>query len=197
MTWIVPVAAICAPFAAVADPLTQPEAKKMFRQLIPQDEINAAIKKAAAQIDADFKGEELLLLIVLKGALVFASDLSRCLESPCTMECISAKSYGLRGDLRGDLTVSGLEGLDLEGKNILVVEDIFDTGVTLSTIVDQLKSHRPKRVRSVALLIKKVPHLTDYRPDYCLFEIEDQFVIGYGLDYKELWRNLPAIYMPQ
>jgi hypoxanthine phosphoribosyltransferase len=188
-------AALCAPLASTTDPLLSQEAKQSFRQLISQDEIQTAIQNMAARIDADLNGEEVLLLVVLKGGMIFASDLVRQLESPCTMECIRAKSYGMGGDQRGELTITGLEGLSLEGKNVLVVEDIFDTGVTLSTIMEHLKTFAPKTLRSVTLLMRRVEHLTDYRPDYCLFEIEDHFVIGYGFDYKERWRNLPAVYM--
>ena len=193
---MITIATLCAPLASTVDPLLSQEAKQSFRQLISQDEIQTAIQSAAARIDADLQGEEVLLLVVLKGAMIFASDLVRQLQSPCSMEFIRARSYGMRGDQRGNLTVAGVEELNIEGKNVLVVEDIFDTGVTLSTVMEQLKALRPKTLRSVSLLVKKVEHLTDYRPDYSLFEIEDHFVIGYGLDYKELWRNLPAVYMP-
>jgi len=192
---ILSMTALCAQLTL--DPLLLPEARQSFRELISKDQIETAVQAIALQIDADLQGEEVILLVVLKGAMVFASDLSRCLQSPCRIECIRAKSYGMNGNRRSELTISGLEEIDLAGKNVLIVEDIFDSGVTLSTIMNEVQKMNPKKNRSVTLLIKNVKHLTDYRPDYSLFEIEDHFVIGYGLDYKEKWRHLPAIYISQ
>ena len=177
------------------DPLLRPAARESFRLLISKEAIGEKLQDAARRIDADFAGEEIAILVVLKGAMFIASDLVSRLESPCTVDCIRAMSYGARGDTRGDLEISGLSQIDIQGKNVLVVEDIFDSGATLSAVVAELEKLGPKTVRSVVLLTKRVEHATDYRPNYSLFEIEDHFVIGYGLDYKERWRNLPGIYI--
>lgn len=179
------------------DPMLEKDAFSSFKTLISKEEIQQKIQKAAKQIDQDLNGEEVTILVVLKGAMFFAADLIREIDSFSTVECIRASSYGMGGAKRGALTIQGLEKVDLAEKNVLVVEDIFDTGVTLSTIMNKLKECQPKTLRSVVLLMKNIEHLTDYRPDYCLFDIEDHFVIGYGLDYKECWRNLPAVYIAQ
>lgn len=171
--------------------------KSSFQTLLSQEEIRQGIRQVAREIDRDFQGEEITVLAVLKGAMFVAVDLTRELDSPCTVECIKASSYGMGGTKRGELSITGLEKINLEGKNVLVVEDIFDTGATLSSIMGKLKELRPKTLRSFVLLMKDVEHLTNYRPDYCLFHIDDHFVIGYGLDYKEYWRNLSDIlYVP-
>ncbi len=133
--------------------------------------------------------------MVLKGALCLTADLIRALKTPLTLETIKAKSYGQRGALRGELILEGLEEIDLESKNILLVDDIFDSGETLRQIVAKLTLKNPKSLRSLVLLSKNTPRETGYLPDYALFHIENLFVIGYGLDYKEHYRGLPGIYV--
>ena len=95
---------------------------------------------------------------------------------------------------RGELTVNGLQSLDIQGRDVLLVDDIFDSGHTLNTVANALRQKHPRSLRSLVLLVKNVPRTIPWRPDYVLFEIENHFVVGYGLDYKEKYRGLEAIY---
>jgi len=163
--------------------------------LISQDEIKQKIAEFAQILDNEYQGEELTIVMVMKGALCVAADLIRELQTPCTVEYISASSYGHRGTTRGELQILGLERLDLTAKNLLLVDDIFDSGETISKIAAALKEKKPKTLRSLVLLAKNVPRDVTYTPDYILFHIENQFVIGFGLDYKEHYRGLPGVYI--
>jgi hypoxanthine phosphoribosyltransferase len=162
--------------------------------LISPEEISQKVSEVAAVLNEDYRGEELTVLVTLKGAICISADLIRHLNVPVQIEFIKASSYGQNGTERGVLTIHGIEKLDLTSRNILVVDDIFDTGHTMSGIIDQLREKNPKSLKSLVLLQKKVPRQITYRPDYTLFEIENRFVIGYGLDYKEYYRELPGIY---
>lgn len=162
--------------------------------LIGPEKISEKIAEVAAVIDQEYNGEELTVIMVMKGAVCVASDLIRQLKVPCTIEYMKASSYGKNGTHRGELKITGLDNVDLSSKHVLVVDDIFDTGNTMSAIVNRLKEANPKSLKSLVLLKKNVTHHTDYRPDYTLFEIEDRFVVGFGLDYKEYFRGLPGIY---
>ena len=122
------------------------------------------------------------------------ADLIRALKTPCTIECVKASSYGQLGVKRGELTITGLDRVDLTSKNVLVVDDIIDSGETMSRVFSELNKKNPKSIKSLVLLSKKVPRTVSFIPDYVLFEIEDLFVIGYGLDYKEFYRGLPGVY---
>ena len=118
----------------------------------------------------------------------------RRLHLPVSLETIQAASYGEGGMVKGDVELIGVDALEVVDKHVLIVDDIFDTGETLEEIVKALKGKGPKSLRSLVLLSKDVPRNIDYRPDFSLFEIEDRFVVGYGLDYKEYYRGLPDIY---
>jgi hypoxanthine phosphoribosyltransferase len=163
--------------------------------LISQDEIKSKIAEFALMIDTQYQGKELMIVMVMKGALCFTADLIRELKIPCTVNYVRASSYGQHGKRPGELKISDLEELDLSSKNVLLVDDIYDTGATLSQIVAKLKEMNPRSLKSVVLLAKKVDRDVVYTPDYTLFNIENQFVIGYGLDYKEYYRGLPGVYI--
>lgn len=163
--------------------------------LIPHDEIRARIAQMAQLLDAEYEGKEIVMVMVMKGALCLAADLIRELKTPCTIDYIRASSYGYRGTQRGELKVIGIDELDLVDKHVLLVDDIYDSGETLIRIVAELKKKNPKTLKSLVLLSKKVDRDTSYMPDYVLFEIENQFVIGYGLDYQEHYRGLPGIFL--
>ena len=165
-----------------------------MQKLISKEEIQQAVAKIAKRIDADYKAEGVVLVAVLKGACCLASDLLRAISIPCEIEFIQAKSYGPLGSSRGDLTLLGLDQLQIQGKQVLVVDDIFDSGETLSQIIENLQKKAAKNVRSLVLLRKKISRTVAYEPDYALFDINDDFVVGYGLDYKELYRGLNGIY---
>lgn len=132
--------------------------------------------------------------MVMKGAFILVGDLMRRLHLPISLETVQAASYGEGGMVKGDVELVGVDGLEIASKHVLVVDDIFDTGETLAEIMKRLQEKGPKSLRSLVLLSKDVPRNIDYRPDFSLFEIEDRFVVGYGLDYKEYYRGLPDIY---
>lgn len=163
--------------------------------LISQDEIRRRISEVTLLLDTQYQGEELVIIIVMKGAICIAADLIRELKTPCKIECVKASSYGSRGVSRGDLQITGLEEIDLSSKNVLLIDDIFDSGETISQLVIQLKSKNLKSFKSLVLLSKNVKRQITYIPDYILFEIENLFVVGFGLDYKEYYRGLPGIYI--
>ena len=162
--------------------------------LISEEAILTKISEIGKRLDADYKGKELTIVMIMKGAICLVADLIRHIHVPCSLEFIQGSSYGQRGTKRGELSVFGLEKINLAKKHVLIVDDIFDSGATLSEVMSRLKLQEPKSLRSLVLLSKKVPRKTDYVPDYVLFEIEDRFVVGYGLDYKERFRGLPGVY---
>jgi hypoxanthine phosphoribosyltransferase len=163
--------------------------------LISEDEIKSKIVETARAIDAEYKGQELVIVMVMKGAICVTADLIRELKMPCEVEAVTASSYGQRGTKRGELKISGLEELNLTGRNVLLVDDIFDSGQTLWQIQQKLKEKNPKSIKTLVLLVKDVERTLSYMPDYVLFHIENRFVVGYGLDYKEYYRGLPGVYV--
>ncbi|MBS0621295.1 MAG: hypoxanthine phosphoribosyltransferase [Verrucomicrobia bacterium] len=166
-----------------------------FKELISEERIRKRVAEVASALDAHYQGREITLVAILKGSICLASDLMRAMKTPCSLEFLRAESYGAAGTLRGELRISGLENLSVASKDLLLVDDIFDTGETLSQIAEALAALQPKSLLSLVLLSKEpVKRKTSYRPDYTLFQIENHFVIGYGLDYKELYRGLPGIY---
>jgi hypoxanthine phosphoribosyltransferase len=168
--------------------------KDELEVVISQEEILKKISDVAKQLDDDYAGQEIVIVMVMKGAICLVADLIRHLSSPCSLEFVRGSSYGARGVERGDLIVTGLEEMHIAGKHVLVVDDIFDSGTTLTAIMNQLKKLQPKTLKSLVLLSKQVERKVNYTPDYVLFEVENRFVVGYGLDYKEHYRGLPGIY---
>lgn len=162
--------------------------------LIDREKIQESLCYIARELETLYKGQELTLIMIMKGAFFLVADLMRALHLPMRVECLRCLSYGERGIHKGELQVIGLEDLEVKGKHLLMVDDIFDTGETISEVYEKLKEKDPLSLRSLVLMTKDVPHQTDYRPDFSLFDIEDRFVVGYGLDYKEYYRGLPDIY---
>lgn len=165
-----------------------------FELLISEQSIINKIAEVAAELDRDFHGHEVTIVMIMKGAICLVADLIRHIQNPCSIDFIHCSSYGKNGTERGELSFFGMDRIDVKGKHVLLVDDIFDSGVTLSEAAKRLKEQNPKSLKSLVLLTKNVPHKTDYRPDYTLFPIENRFVVGYGLDYKELYRGLPGVY---
>ncbi len=163
------------------------------KQLISKQQIAQKVKEAALQLKRDYAGKDLVIVMVLKGAICLVSDLIRELTLPFELEYVQCTSYGARGVQRGDLQIIGLDRLQIQGRDVLVVDDIFDSGQTLTALIAALKQKGPSSVKTLVLLSKKVPRSTPYNPNYVLFEIDDLFVVGYGLDYKERNRGLPGI----
>ncbi len=169
------------------------EEEAQLKELISSDLINERLIQVAQLLDEKYCGEELTLLMIMKGAVCLAADLMRCLNIKLSIDYIRCRSY--KGQSRGELIIIGEENLNLENKNVLVIDDIFDSGTTMDSVIKKLKLKNPKKIESLVLLNKLVSKSTDYRPDYALFDIEDLFVIGYGLDYNENYRGLPGIFI--
>lgn len=161
-----------------------------LKPLITPEEIAQKVEAIAAQLNQEYQGRELTLIVILKSAICFAADLMRHLKVPFVVETLRASSYGVRGTTPGTVELSGIEEIDVAGKDLLIIEDIYDTGKTLEKIVFGLRVRNPKSLKTVVLLRRKS---APRAPDYTLFEIGDEFVVGYGLDYKEHFRGLPGI----
>jgi hypoxanthine phosphoribosyltransferase len=185
--------AVTSCLSASSEPIQIEE--RSFEMLISSEEIEEKIASVAKAIDIEYAGKDLAIVMVMKGSVCLAADLIRHIHVPCTLEFVRAQSYGLRGEKRGDLTITGVDNADIAGKDVLLIDDIFDTGNTLTQVSARLNDLGPKSLKTLVLLVKNVPHVTPKLPDYVLFDIEDRFVIGYGLDYKEMYRGLPAIYV--
>ena len=163
-----------------------------IKTLINEKDLTSRIEEVAKQIQKDFNGEEIVLICVLKGAAFFAIELAKRIESSVIIDFIKVSSY--KGTTStGTLKFSSDITQEIENKNVLVVEDIVDTGRTLSYLKDYLLSKNPKSLKFCTMLDKKERREFDFTPDYTCFDIPDKFVIGYGLDFDEKYRNLPYI----
>jgi hypoxanthine phosphoribosyltransferase len=161
--------------------------------LIPSDRLQARIEELGAEISRDYEGKDLLLLSVLKGSVLFLSDLMRRITVPHAIDFMATSSYGAGMESSGVVRI--LKDLDapIEGRNVLIVEDIIDTGRTLEYLVRILQARAPRSLRICTLLDKASRREVQVPVDYTGFEIPDKFVFGYGLDYAELYRNLPYV----
>ena len=160
--------------------------------LISKREIKKKVKDLSQKISQDYKGKELNLILVLKGAFVFGADLIRFLKIPARVYFLRAKSYE-KDKSTGKVKIEFSAGKEIEGKNVLILEDILDTSLTLKEIIKFLKKFQPKEIKTCVLLEKKVPKREKIKVDYVGFKIENKFIVGYGIDYDERFRNLPYI----
>ncbi len=167
--------------------------KHIKQVLISQERIAEAIRQAGAQIDTWYDGRPILLVSVLKGAFVFLSDLCRAVTVPCEIGFMGAKSYYQGTESSGTVTITMDLEQDISRYHVVIVEDIIDTGRTLRDVAALLRSRNPLSLRVVALLDKPSRRQVEFEADMALFTIPDHFVIGYGLDCAELYRNLPYI----
>ena len=164
-----------------------------MKVLLSHDVIQGRIRELGAEITRDYVGREPHLVGVLKGALPFMVDLMRCIELSVTLDYIAVSSYGAATKSSGEVKL--VKDLDqgLEGRDLLVIEDIVDTGLTLNYLMNVLRARNPRTLKVAALLSKPSRRLVQVEVDYVGFSIEDLFVVGYGLDYNEKYRNLPDI----
>ena len=162
-------------------------------ELVSQADLERRVRELGAEISRDYAGKELFLVGVLKGAVFFLSDLMRALEVPCEVDFMAVASYGSSTDSSGVVRI--LKDLDatIEGKDVLIVEDIIDSGLTLSYLLRTLKARDPRSLEVCALLTKPERREVDLPIRYTGFEIPNKFVIGYGLDHAERYRNLPYV----
>jgi len=163
------------------------------RILISEQELQNRVKELGAQISADYAGKDLLLVCVLKGGVMFLSDLLRAISIPVSIDFMATSSYGASTQSSGVVRI--IKDLDtpLEGRNVLIVEDIIDTGHTLDYLVRILNERKPASLRICTLLNKAERRELDIQVDYIGFDIPNEFVVGYGLDYGEKYRNLPYV----
>ena len=164
-----------------------------IRELISAEDVAKKIAEMGAQISKDYEGESVYLLCILKGGVFFTTELAKHITVPVNIDFMSVSSYG------GETTSSGIvrivKDLDtpIEGKNVLIAEDIIDTGRTLAYLMEHLKQRKPKSLKLCTLLDKPDRRVSDVTVDYTGFEIPDEFVVGYGLDYDQRYRNLPYV----
>lgn len=166
---------------------------RIKRVLITEDEIATAIKKAGKQIDAVYDGRPILLVSILKGSFVFMADICRAVSVPCCIGFMCAKSYYEGTQSSGIVKITVDLEQDISQYHVIIIEDIIDTGRTLNDVVKLLKSRHPLSLRVITLLDKPSRRIVDFTADISLFTIPDLFVIGYGLDCNEYFRNLPYI----
>ncbi len=161
--------------------------------LVDRETLSTRIDELAAQITRDYEGKELLLVGVLKGAVFFMADLMRQLTVPCEVDFMAISSYGAQTDSSGVVRILKDLDINIEGRNVLVVEDIIDSGLTLSYLMRNLESREPASLEVVALLTKPARREIHVPVRWIGFEIPNRFVIGYGLDFAERYRNLPYV----
>ncbi len=170
--------------------MMQDDVKKV---LLSEEELHAKVAEMGAQVTQDYEGKNLLLVTVLKGAVIFLADLMREIKQPAEIDFMVVSSYGSGVKSSGVVKIVKDLDINLEGKDILIVEDILDSGMTLDYIKNILQDRNPASIRICTLLDKPARRKVDLQADYVGFTIPDEFVIGYGLDYDEKYRNLPYI----
>lgn len=160
--------------------------------LLSKEEIDAKVREIGSRISADYKGMDIICIGVLKGCFVFMADLMRNISIDCTMDFMAVSSY------QGTTTTGAVKinkdlSQDIQGKHVIIIEDILDSGITLSYLKEYLNVRKPASIKIATLLDKPARRRADIKPDYSCFEVPDEFVVGYGLDYNEKYRNLPYI----
>lgn len=165
-----------------------------FHVLIPEEEVQKRVKEVAAEISRDYEGKIPIMVGVLNGGVLFLADLIRNLSIDCEMDFIKISSYGNQRVSSGEITMIKDFSADLHGRDIIVVEDIVDSGLSVQYLKRRIQNMKPASLKFVSLLMKKGSLKVDLKIEYIGFEIENKFVIGYGLDYKQLKRNVNAIY---
>ena len=166
--------------------------KDIERVLISEEELDEAVAKVGAQITKDFEGKEPIFIGVLKGCFIFMADLMRHVELPCSMDFMAVSSYKGTSST-GAVKINKDLNEDIAGKDIILVEDILDSGVTLNYLKNYLSVRKPASIHIVTLMDKPSRRKADIFADYSCFEVPDAFVVGYGLDYNEKYRNIPYI----
>ena len=162
--------------------------------LVTEEQLRAKVAELGARISRDYAGKDLLLVSILKGAVVFMADLMRAVTIPCSIDFMVVSSYGgTNTESTGLVKIVKDLDADLSGREVLIVEDVLDTGVTLSNLVPMLRMRHPNSVKICAILDKPARRKTSITADYRGFEVPDAFVVGYGLDYDEKYRNLPFV----
>ena len=165
----------------------------MLKTLITKEEMEATVARLGREITRDYQGKTPMMVAVLKGAFIFMADLVRQVDIPCTLDFMCVSSYGKGMSTSGQVKI--IKDLDttIEGKDVIIVEDILDSGVTLSYLMDLLRARKPASIRLCTLFDKPARHKVDIHIDYKGMEVPNEFIVGYGLDYAEVYRNYPEI----
>lgn len=166
---------------------------EQIRMLLSEEELDRRIAELGAQISADYAGESVHLICILKGSIFITCELAKRITVPVTMDFMCVSSYGAAMESSGVITIKKDLEESIEGRNVIVIEDIIDTGRTLKYLLDNLTKRNPKDLKLCAMLDKPERRVTDVSVDYTGFEIPDEFVVGYGLDYDQRYRNLPYV----
>ena len=161
--------------------------------LFSEEQLKARVAEIARQIEADYAGKEIMLISVLRGSFIFMADLCRAIQLPCTLDFMSVSSYGKSTTSSGQVQITKDLSEDITGRHVIVVEDILDSGNTLSYLLKILENRHPASIRLCTLLDKPERRVKPVEVHYTGFTIPDAFVVGYGLDYAERYRNLPYI----
>ena len=161
--------------------------------LFTEEQLSARVQELARQIERDYAGREIMLISVLRGSFIFMADLCRAIDLPCTLDFMAVSSYGKGTSSSGQVQITKDLSEDISGRHIIVVEDILDSGNTLSYLLKILEHRHPASVLLCTLLDKPERRVQPVEVHYCGFTIPDAFVVGYGLDYAERYRNLPYI----
>lgn len=167
--------------------------KDIQEVLFSEEQLRKKVKEIGKQIQQDYAGKEIMLIAVLRGSFVFMADLCRAIDLPCTLDFMSVSSYGKGTSSSGQVQITKDLSEDISGRHIIVVEDILDSGNTLSYLLKVLENRHPASIRLCTLLDKPDRRVKHVDVHYCGFSIPDAFVVGYGLDYAEMYRNLPYI----
>lgn len=166
---------------------------EQIRMLLSEEELDRRIAELGAQISADYAGESVHLICILKGSIFITCELAKRITVPVTVDFMCVSSYGAAMESSGVITIKKDLEESIEGRNVIVIEDIIDTGRTLKYLLDNLTKRNPKDLKLCAMLDKPERRVTDVSVDYTGFEIPDEFVVGYGLDYDQRYRNLPYV----
>jgi hypoxanthine phosphoribosyltransferase len=161
--------------------------------LFSEEQLKTRVQELARQIEQDYAGQEIMLISVLRGSFIFVADLCRAIRLPCQLDFMAVSSYGSGTVSSGQVQITKDLSEDITGRHVIVVEDILDSGNTLSYLLNLLKHRHPASVRICTLLDKPERRVKPVEVSYCGFTIPDAFVVGYGLDYDEHYRNLPYI----
>ena len=167
--------------------------KDILKVLLSEEEIRAKVRELGEQITRDYAGKNPFFLGVLKGCYIFMSDLTRSVALQSTMDFMVVSSSGSGTSTTGAVEITKDLSQDIHGRDVIIVEDILDSGVTLSYRKGYLANRKPNSIKIATLLDKPSRRIADIHPDYCGFEVPNEFVVGYGLDYDERYRNLPYI----
>lgn len=167
---------------------------KVWEVLCSKEEIAERISELGAEISKDYEGEKLHVISLLKGSFIFTSDLVRSIDIPLKISFLVTSSYGHGESTSGEVSIDMKLRDDVEGEHILVVDDITDSGITMKKVVEYLETQNPASIKTCVLLDKPDRRQVDLEADYIGFSIEDKFVVGYGLNYGEYYRNIPYVF---